>query len=188
MKKVKEGFPPIANKNAMILILGSMPSEESLRKQEYYGHPRNAFWKIMSRLIGFDHEQSYEKRTNKLTTNNIAVWDVLHSCERPGSLDSSIKDDTIIKNDFVAFYRNHPSIKHIFFNGIKAEKEYCKRVLPILSNENKKIRTIRLPSTSPAMAGQTFEEKLLAWSLIKQVLDKNLQHQNFGESARKVSC
>lgn len=168
MKNKKEGFPPIADDRSTILILGSMPSEESLRKQEYYGHPRNGFWKIMGSLFGFDHVGSYKDRVNNLKNNNVALWDVMHTCERQGSLDSSIIDSTIAENDFETFFRDHPHINHVFFNGAKAEKEYLKRVLPELSIEETRMTYTRLPSTSPAMASLSFDEKLLEWSIIKR--------------------
>ena len=95
----KEGFPPIADKKATILILGTMPGEESLRKQEYYGNPRNTFWKIMATLFEFEHEEIYEERVKRLKINHIALWDVMQACERLGSLDSAIIDNTIAEND-----------------------------------------------------------------------------------------
>ncbi len=163
---MKEGFPPIADAQATVLILGSMPSEESLRKKEYYGNPRNTFWKIMARLLEFEHAAIYEERMGILKNNKIALWDVMQTCERQGSLDSAIIDSTIVENDFVSFYCRHPNIRQVFFNGTKAEKEYCKRVLPKLSVETKGIEYLRLPSTSPAMASLSFEVKLLEWSVI----------------------
>jgi len=165
---MKEGFPPIADEQATILILGTMPGEESLRKKEYYANPRNAFWKIMLRLFEFECDASYEERTRILTKNRVAVWDVIRACERRGSLDSAIVNRTIVENDFVSFYRSHSNIKHVFFNGAKAEKEYLKRVLPGLSDEVKDIKYFRLSSTSPAMAKLSFDEKLLEWSGIKR--------------------
>ena len=92
----------------------------------------------------------------------------MQTCERQGSLDSAIIDSSITKNDFVSFYKNHLNIRHVFFNGTRAEKEYRKRVLPGLSAEAKAIEYSRLPSTSPAMARLSFDEKLLEWSNIKK--------------------
>lgn len=168
MKHLKEGFPPIADQWATVLILGTMPGEESLRKNEYYANLRNTFWKIMARLFEFRDDTSYEERTEALTKNKIALWDVIQACERQGSLDSAIVDKTIVENDFVSFYRSHPNIRHVFFNGVKAQNEYYRRVLPKLSDEAKEIEYSRLPSTSPAMAQLSFDEKLLEWSSIKR--------------------
>jgi len=168
MKNVKEGFPPISNEWATILILGTIPGEESLRKNEYYANSRNTFWKIIARLLEFDHDTSYEERKRALTKNKIALWDVMQACKRQGSLDSAIDDRTIVENDFVSFYHSHPNIRHVYFNGAKAEKEYFKRVLPRLTDEAKGIEYSRFPSTSPAMAKLSFDEKLLEWTSIKR--------------------
>ena len=168
MQNVKEGFPPIADVRATVLILGTMPGEESLRKNEYYANPRNTFWEIMARLYEFEHNGSYKERTKILKKNKIALWDVMQTCERQGSLDSAINDRAIVENDFVSFYRSYPNIRHVFFNGAKAEKEYFKRVQPRLSDEAKGIEYFRLPSTSAAMVQLSFDAKLLEWSKIKR--------------------
>jgi len=169
MKNDKQGFPPIADERATILILGSMPGEESLRKNEYYANSRNTFWKIMASLFNYDYLASYQEKIRELTKHKIALWDVIQTCERQGSLDSAIDNKTIIENDFASFFRSHPNIKHVFFNGAKAESEYLKRVLPNLSDQAKGIAYSRLPSTSPAMAQLSFDEKLLQWSTIKNL-------------------
>jgi double-stranded uracil-DNA glycosylase len=160
---LKKGFPPIAEKDATMLILGSMPGEESLRRNEYYANPRNSFWKIMGTLLGFDPGLSYQDRIGILKRNNIALWDVLKTCERQGSLDTSIKNESIVQNNFVSFYKRFPDIRNVFFNGVKAEKEYLKRVLPELSQIGYEIKYRRLPSTSPAMSQLSFNEKTLQW-------------------------
>ena len=170
MIHLKEGFPPIARKDARVLILGSMPGEESLRRKEYYGNPRNAFWKIMARIFEFDPLLDYEKKIGVLTENSVALWDVLKTCERFGSLDTNIKTGTIIKNNFVDFYRRFPCIRNVFFNGSRAEHEYQKRVMPEISAMPHCLIHKRLPSTSPAMSRLSFAEKLLEWSEIKIVL------------------
>jgi len=169
VKKMKKGFPPIAEKTAIILILGTMPGEESLRKNEYYANPRNSFWRIMASLFGFSPSVNYVEKTRILLENGIALWDVMKSCEREGSLDSRIKKDTIIENDFFSFFSRHPDIISIFFNGHRAEQEYCKRVLPKLSETKHKIMHDRLPSTSPAMARLSLDDKILEWSRIISV-------------------
>lgn len=164
---IKTGFPPIAEKGAVVLILGSMPGEESLRKNEYYGNPRNTFWKIMGRLLGFDPGLSYKERIDIIKKNNIALWDVLKACERKGSLDTGIKGETIVENDFVSFYERFPDIRDVFFNGSKAEREYHKRILLKLSGTKHEIRYYRLPSTSPAMNQLSLNEKTMKWQKIR---------------------
>lgn len=167
--KLKKGFPPIAEKTAKVLILGSMPGEESLRKNEYYGHPRNAFWKIMATLFGFDTSMKYEERTRILLKNRIALWDVMRFCEREGSLDNNINNRSIIENDFGSFFNNYPNVMDVYFNGAKAEKEYFKRVLPKLSRSKRNLNYDRLPSTSPAMTQLPLKAKILEWSKIKKI-------------------
>jgi len=157
-------FPAIVDPEARILILGSMPGEASLRAQQYYAHPQNAFWKIMDKIFGAGPGKDYALRVAILQAAGIAVWDVLQSCERTGSLDSAIKEET--PNDFAAFFKNYPGITHVFFNGAKAEASFHRLVLPNLGQTG--IRYLRLPSTSPAHAMQNFETKLTAWRAITQ--------------------
>lgn len=164
-RRLKHGFAPVAGSDARVLILGSMPGDVSLQQQQYYAHPRNAFWKIMARLLGFDVEADYHARTQALLQHRIALWDVLQACERRGSLDSAIVGSSIVSNDFGGFFAQHPAIDRVFFNGRKAETEFRRRVMPTLQYE---LRCQRLPSTSPAMAGMTFEQKLEAWRVVVQ--------------------
>jgi TDG/mug DNA glycosylase family protein len=152
-------FPPIEDSTARILMLGSMPGQESLRAVQYYAHPRNVFWRIMGELTGSSPEIPYDMRTRILKSAGIALWDVLASCKRPGSLDSDIS--SIVPNDFETFFLNHPHISHIYFNGAMAEKCYQKFVLPRLTPRTSYY--LRLPSTSPAHASLSYEQKLSAW-------------------------
>ena len=160
------GFPPIAGAKATLLILGSMPGRESLDRQRYYAHPRNAFWPIMDTLFDLA-EAGYEVRARELADKGVAVWDVMQACFRPGSLDSNIDDRTIVANDFRSFFESHPGIARIFFNGAKAESVYRKTVLPQLGPEHAGLPMARLPSTSPAHAGMSLEEKIQAWKIVR---------------------
>ena len=155
------GFAPIAQRNARILILGSMPGRASLAAGQYYAHKQNAFWKIIGGLLGVDPASPYRVRVRALRASRIAVWDVLHSCVRPGSLDSSIAEETA--NDFKAFFRRHPGITHVFFNGAKAESSYRRHVLAAVERP---LHYARLPSTSPAHASIPYARKLRAWRAI----------------------
>ena len=157
-------FAPLADKRAEILILGSMPSEASLKAQQYYAHPQNAFWRIMAELLELDTAASYATRVRAVKAARIAVWDVLQSCVREGSLDSSIRRDTQVANDFAAFLRAHDKIRCVFFNGAKAEACFKQHVLPQL--DAAALRFGRLPSTSPAHAALSFRQKLSAWRRI----------------------
>lgn len=164
------GFSPVADTNAAILILGSMPSIRSLQAQEYYAHPRNSFWFILTTLLADGSELDYEHRTALLVDNRIALWDVLNTCQRKGSLDSAIKDETALTNDFNKFFQEHPLIKTVYFNGSRAQQEYNKKVLPALDSHLADIEYVRLPSTSPAMARLSREQKLQQWAIILQHL------------------
>ncbi|MBN1377750.1 MAG: DNA-deoxyinosine glycosylase [Gammaproteobacteria bacterium] len=160
-----KGFPPIASKDAKVLILGSMPGGQSLQAQQYYAHPRNAFWPIMADLYGFGVDAPYKKRLQSLMESKVALWDVLNACYRPGSLDTSIDEDSIVVNDFVAFYRQHSNIRAVFFNGVKAEQLYRRYVLSTPELVGKHVLQ-RLPSTSPANARLAFLAKLEQWRAI----------------------
>ena len=114
------GLPPIIGDGAKSLILGNMPSVLSLGAQQYYANPRNAFWRITGEIFGFDASAPYEERVSALVTQRIAVWDVLRSCRRVGSLDSAVEPDSMVVNDFGQFFDQHPSITRVFFNGAAA--------------------------------------------------------------------
>jgi hypoxanthine-DNA glycosylase len=155
-------FAPIAGRRARILILGSMPGRASLEAGQYYAHARNAFWRILSELLGIAPRATYRARKAALLAANIALWDVLHSCDRHGSsLDSRIEAE--VANDFASFFRSHARITHVFFNGAKAEASYRRHVLPGLGVA---LRYARLPSTSPANASVPYRHKLAAWRAI----------------------
>jgi hypoxanthine-DNA glycosylase len=160
------GFSPIVDKKARVLILGSMPSEASLRKQQYYGHSRNAFWLIMQELFGFDADTHYQQKKKILEQQGVAVWDVLKHCSRKGSLDADIDITSIQVNDFLGFYLSYPLIEKIFFNGGMAEKVYQKNVLPGMSRQFSNLQYQRLPSTSPAYASMSLAAKIAAWQVI----------------------
>lgn len=157
-----ESFPPIAAPDARLLVLGSMPGVASLEAQRYYAHPRNAFWPITGELFGFDPGLPYDERCKRLRAAGVAVWDVLQSCQREGSLDSAIQRDTEVPNDFAAFFAGHPSIELVAFNGQKAESVFRKRVR-LAGQLESRLRFVRLPSTSPAHAGRSVAVKLDAW-------------------------
>ena len=162
-------FPPIAMPDARVLILGSMPGQASLAAGQYYAHPRNAFWPLMGKLLGFDSALDYPARVAVLNDARIAVWDVLASCHRPGSLDSAIAAESLVANDLAGFMANHRLVSHVFFNGGTAEKLFRRHVLPILGTTN--LHLTRLPSTSPAHAALSFTQKLAAWNAVTVAVD-----------------
>lgn len=161
MKRIRS-FPPVANGQATLLILGSMPGKESLKQQQYYAHPQNVFWKIMGELVGAHPALPYPQRLQALKVAHVALWDVLHSCEREGSLDSDIEQEEA--NDFAAFFAKHPNIAQVCFNGAKAEQSFKRFVLG--KQKLPPLELVRLPSTSPAHAGMRYEEKLKLWRAI----------------------
>ncbi len=155
-------FSPVADENATVLILGSMPGQESLRQNQYYAYAHNAFWKIMGELVGAHPHLPYEERLRALTAAHIALWDVLKACERSGSLDSDIQNESA--HDFASFFRRHPHITQVFFNGAKAEQ--CFRKFVLGKQNLPPLAFQRLPSTSPAHAGMRFADKLQAWRIL----------------------
>ncbi len=161
-----QSFPPIADPGAKILILGSIPGKASLRAQQYYAHPHNAFWPIMECLLGIEPGLPYATRCCRLIEHRIALWDVLAACTRSSSLDSDIVESSIIANDFAGFFDRHPQIGVIFFNGAKAESSYRKHVRPRLPVAAARLPAYRLPSTSPAHAALRFDDKLEHWRAI----------------------
>jgi len=157
-------FAPIADRHARVLILGSMPGRASLEAGRYYAHRQNAFWRIVCELLGVDPGSSYARRVQALKAARIALWDVLQSCSRRGSLDSGIERESEIANDFPAFLRKHRQIRRICFNGAKAASSFKRSVMPALGR--RALRYSRLPSTSPANASVTYERKRRAWRAI----------------------
>ncbi|HEU4620132.1 MAG TPA: DNA-deoxyinosine glycosylase [Gammaproteobacteria bacterium] len=157
------GFPPIALPDAEVLILGSLPGRKSIEMQQYYAQPQNVFWRIMGALCGAGPELDYGARAHKLRASRIAVWDVLAAGERRGSLDSAIVTSTIVVNDFARFFKRHGRIGIICFNGRKAAELYRRWVTPTLPKSFAALEARHLPSTSPAHAGRSYEEKLALW-------------------------
>jgi hypoxanthine-DNA glycosylase len=158
------GFPPLAAPDARVLILGSLPGRTSLERRQYYAQPHNAFWRIMGALCGAGPELPYAQRVARLLARRVAVWDVLASGERAGSLDSAIVRDSMVLNDFAAFFAAHAELRAVCFNGGTAAELYRRRVRPTLAPPAAALTTLRLPSTSPAHASLRFEAKLERWS------------------------
>ena len=159
-------LPPVVDDGTRALVLGSMPGKVSLRMQQYYAHPRNAFWRIMSELLGLDDHADYAARLDALRAAGIGLWDVLRLCDRPGSLDSAIVRDSMEANDFEKLFAQRPSISQVFFNGAKAEQVFRRLVAPNLARPP---TYLRLPSSSPANAGVAYDAKLRAWRAVVDV-------------------
>lgn len=161
-KHQARGFAPIIGGSPRLIILGSMPGQASLSAFQYYAHPRNAFWPIMADLFAFDANMAYEQRVQVLVKKGVAVWDVLESCIRPGSLDSAIAEDSAVVNDFTQLFGKFSSISLVAFNGQTAAKywqKYVAQVQPL----PELLPTAVLPSSSPAHASLTLAQKQQRW-------------------------
>lgn len=158
-----QSFAPIADDRARVLVLGSMPSVASIQAGEYYGHSRNAFWPLMGAMFDFDPRAPYAERVGHLQEAGVAVWDVLQSCHRSGSLDSAIERSSEVPNDFPALLKRCPHVGAVFLNGRKAEQVWRRVGLADLP-------CTTLPSTSPAMASLSLEGKLAAWQVLAEQL------------------
>lgn len=158
-------FPPIAAPAAHTLLLGSMPGAASLAAAEYYAHPRNLFWPFIEQLFGIPRSAPYAERVRRLVEEGIAVWDVLCSCERAGSLDAAIQPDSLVANDLAGFIASHTALRRVFFNGSAAETLFRRHVLATLPTAHG-LQFARLPSTSPANASIPHERKLAQWQAI----------------------
>ena len=160
------GFPAIARADARVLILGSLPGERSLGANQYYAHPQNAFWKIMGEIAGA--KGTYSERCDALMDRGIALWDVLASSVRPGSMDADIQSETAVANDFAGFLMVHDDVELVCFNGQKAAQLFARMARPSL--EGNELRFASLPSTSPAYASMSYVDKLAKW---RSIITKN---------------
>ena len=168
--KPVQSFNVVANDDALILVLGSMPGVRSIAEQEYYAHPRNTFWDIMQVLFSVPRELAYSQRLQLLQQHKVALWDVAHECIRPGSLDANIEQTSVQPNDIPSLLIQCPQIKTICFNGKAAEQLFKKHFKQLYADP--KYHYISLPSTSPAHASLTFADKLELWSAIQPIVDK----------------
>ena len=156
-----KSFSPSVDSKSKILILGSMPGVKSLSEQQYYAHPQNRFWKVMGKICNCENlsELDYKTKLSVLLANKFALWDVIKSCSRDGSLDSNIKNEQ--PNDIPALLRQYPNINAICLNGNKSYSAF-KKHFPDLLNRYK---CRKLPSTSPANARYNLEHLLLEWEI-----------------------
>ena len=157
------GFDPIAGPEPRVLILGTGPSEQSLREGRYYANPRNDFWSIMERLFAGGRPLEYAARVEMLKDAGVALWDVLAQAERAGSLDANIRAP--VANDLAGFLQTHPTIVTVFFNGATAERLFQAHCASALAGRD--VRLVRLPSTSPANASISSALKLAAWQAVR---------------------
>jgi hypoxanthine-DNA glycosylase len=156
---VLRSFTPIVDARSRVLVLGTMPGPEALRRREYYGFAGNHFWRIMIDLLAPGQALSYAARIELLRRNRIAVWDVLASCERDGAADSAIRN--AVPTDIPGLIARHPRIHTIFLNGTTAARLFAR-----FHGATVALPTVRLPSTSPANAAIPYSHKLEQWTAV----------------------
>lgn len=159
-------FLPIVRADARILILGSLPGLASLKQQQYYANPQNAFWRILEAVCGIPASLPYTERCLHVMQAKLAIWDVCQSAQRHGSLDSAIEKESVIANDINGLLAACPEIALIVFNGLAAASLFKKHIKLNHHMETMHIQTMTLPSTSPAHAGISFDEKLAKWKVL----------------------
>ena len=157
-------FPPIEANNATVLILGTMPSVQSLLHKQYYGNKLNSFWQLMFAVFEQPFTNDYETKTQLLLTNKICLWDVLQACEREGSSDNDIEHE--VANDIAGLLAKNKSITTLCFNRKNAERYFRKHIGTI-----KDINQVVLPSTSPANTWLNYVNKLKEWMIIKSLIN-----------------
>ena len=155
---LRTGLPAVVGANPRVLILGSFPSEKSLDTGEYYANTRNQFWRLLAALLGFDAELPYAARIEAVTHAGVALWDVVHSCRRVGSLDANIDRKTLVLNDFHTFLAEHPTIERGFVNGLTA--------YTLFQQADIGLPAARLPSSSGALT-MSFADKLAVWQVVR---------------------
>jgi hypoxanthine-DNA glycosylase len=155
-----QGLPPVIARHTRLVLLGSFPGVASLAAGQYYAHPRNQFWPLLSVLLGEDlGSMGYTQRLQRLRAHGLGLWDVIAECQRDGSLDSAIRDARY--NDLASLRRRAPALVAVAHNG--GESARAMRITGQLG-----IPAYRLPSTSPANASWSFERKLAAWREVFQ--------------------
>lgn len=165
-----KGIPPVSAPDARVLILGSMPGQRSLDEQRYYAQPQNLFWDLVGEVLGSGdlRRVDYERRLEILIEHKIALWDVIDTCRRRGSMDAHISEAEV--NDLNGFLRGHRSVRAIFCNGRKSEQLFRQYALPNLGERATEIALHYLPSTSPAHASMTRQAKAEQWRILAEWL------------------
>ena len=150
-----QGLPPMISRRTRLLLLGSFPGAASLAAQQYYAHPRNQFWPLLSALLDEPLAGlTYAQRLQRMRERGLGLWDIYAECRREGSLDSAIRDARL--NDLAGLCRRAPALIAVAQNG--GESARAMRVTAALGHP-----VFRLPSSSPANASWSFESKLAAW-------------------------
>ena len=167
----KRSFPPVADERARVLVLGTLPGEESLRRQEYYAHPRNLFWPIVFALFDKSPAEDYAERLAFVSARRIALWDVCELAEREASADAAIRRER--PNAIDRLLDEHPLIRAVAFNGGGARRLYDRHF-----SRRPGLTYLALPSTSPAHARLDFAAKLARWTELRDALSGRAQTQH----------
>jgi hypoxanthine-DNA glycosylase len=168
---MKYSFEPFIDSYSKVLILGTMPGEQSLAHNEYYANPKNQFWMILSGVFNQRPGSSYMEKLNFLQEHRLALWDVLQGAEREGSLDQNIRME--VPNDFSRIFVDYPSLKAVLFNGGKAEKYFQQLVLKQQVISRKKgIEFLRMPSSSPTPGKNVLPlpQKIEFWKILTKFI------------------
>ncbi|RJY08954.1 DNA-deoxyinosine glycosylase [Aurantiacibacter aquimixticola] len=164
MSPRKSSFPPVVDARTRVLILGSLPGEESLAAGQYYAHPRNRFWHLVGNALRTDLSSlDYDVRLEALRQHGIGLWDVIASARRDGSLDTAIRDAK--HNPLAELVADLPNLRAVAFNGAKSAK------IGMLQLQGVRIATVALPSSSPAYAAMTLAEKEKHWLALRDLLE-----------------
>jgi hypoxanthine-DNA glycosylase len=173
---VKRSFPPVVGERARVLVLGTLPGEESLRRQQYYAHPRNLFWPILFALFDADQAREYAAKLAFATAQRVALWDVCMVGEREASADATIRRE--IPNAIDQLLDAHPLITAVAFNGAGARRLYDRHFL-----RRANLTYLAMPSTSPAHARLDFAAKLAQWTALREILNKTGALSDFRQTA-----
>ena len=165
MEPVKRSFPPVVGADARVLVLGTLPGEESLRRQEYYAHPRNLFWPILFALFDAVPQTDYAAKLAFTKARGVALWDVCASGQREGSADATIRHEA--PNAIEGLLEAHSRIRAVAFNGTGARRLHDRHF-----RRRPGIEYLALPSTSPAHAGLDFAAKLARWSALRAAISR----------------
>lgn len=168
----RSSFAPFIDSESQVLILGTAPGELSLKQNQYYANPKNQFWYILEKAYDGEVGQTYEAKLTFLQNDHVALWDVLETFERKGSLDSSLRQTK--PNDFARFLQAYPSLRHIVFNGSKAQKLFRQLVQRNLGEAAQDVNYITLPSTSstPGKHVKTTDDKIEEWAVLKNLAQR----------------
>jgi hypoxanthine-DNA glycosylase len=160
---IKHGLAPVVDENFRVVILGTLPGDESLRQQQYYADPSNHFWALVAGVFGTPVDITYEVRLEFLAIRGVALWDVLRYAERSGSTDAAIANPQ--PNDFSDLFAKFPALRRVAFNGTKAEALWRRHIRTMIDVPHESLITTTLPSSSgtPGRHVLQFDEKLIRW-------------------------